>query len=587
MRAEVSAVLVSYKEPDVAGGTEDNGRKDGTKGFAGLSALVSDIDSTVSDAARRAEATPRETDRESTRAPPSPEPSHTYQPPPQSSGGSSAGKWIVGVAVVFGLIWLVSLSDKRTSDTSPTYTQVPEQQAAVTSPPVWQQPSPTAVQPSRPSETPPPVGNGLSLSMPQLRYCTAEKIRLDAANGVINSYSDTDIDRFNALVADYNSRCGQFKYRRGTLETAKSEVEASRSAIEAEGRARFSRASAPANLTDGIPQVAVAKPDFTVQAIQRRLNKFGYGAGKEDGFLGEQTRTAISAFQRDENIAIDGNPSTALLRRLSEHVAPQTSPTKADVTAQSPAVPKPVSQAPSEVKSSSGKPDLSHLQGSEKTAIENACSYYERNEGPSSYYKCLTTELNKLAAVGRRPDLSQASSAEQLAIDNACGYSKRNEGPAAYYKCLGNELGKLAATGTKPDLSQASQSEQAAIENSCGYYKRNEGPASYYKCLGSELAKLKSVGAKPDISRASSSEQSAIENACGYYKRNEGPASYYRCLNSEMSKLVEFGTRPDISRAHQSEQDAIEKACGYYKRNEGPASYYKCVSGELSKLGIR
>lgn len=327
----------------MAEGAEDNGRKDNTKGFAGLSALVSDIDSTVSDAARRAESNPKAADRESTRTPPSPtspEPGHTYQPSPQSSGGSSAGKWIVGVAVVFGLIWLVSLSDKRTSNTSPTYTPVPEQQAAVTSPPVWQQPSPAAVQPSRPSETPPPVGNGLSLSMPQLRYCTAEKIRLDAANGVINSYSDTDIDRFNALVADYNSRCGQFKYRRGTLESARSEVEQHRFEIEAEGRARFSRASAPVGSTVRVPEVPVAKPDFTVQAIQRRLNKFGYDAGEEDGFDGEQTRAAISAFQRDEKIAVDGKASTALLKRLSEHV---------EVAAQPPVKQKPptISEHPS------------------------------------------------------------------------------------------------------------------------------------------------------------------------------------------------------------------------------------------------
>jgi hypothetical protein len=155
--------------------------------------------------------------------------------------------------------------------------------------------------------------------MPQLRYCTAENIRLDAAKVVINSYSDTDIDRFNALVADYNSRCGQFKYRRGTLESARSEVEQHRSEVEAEGRARFSRAPAPVGSTHRLPDVPVAKPDFTVQAIQRRLNKFGYDAGEEDGFLSEQTRAAISAFQRDEKIAVDGKASIALLTRLSEH----------------------------------------------------------------------------------------------------------------------------------------------------------------------------------------------------------------------------------------------------------------------------
>ncbi len=324
-------------------GTEDQDRKGGTKGFAGLSSLVSDVDATVSEAGGNAEAPSHAAGRETSRATasqtssPSSEPSPAYQPPPQPSGGGSTGKWIAGIAVVVGLIWLASLSDKRTPSTSPTYTPAPESQSTPSTTPAWQPPSPAVQQSNRPTEEPPPVGNGLSLSMPQLRYCTAENIRLDAAKVVISSYSDTDIDIFNALVADYNSRCGQFRYRRGTLESAQSEVEQHRSEMEAEGRARFSRTSAPVGSTDRLPDVPVAKPDFTVQAIQRRLNKFGYDAGEEDGFAGEQTRAAISAFQRDQNIPVDGMPGLELVKRLSEHVPPAQSS-----AAKKPAVPTPV-----------------------------------------------------------------------------------------------------------------------------------------------------------------------------------------------------------------------------------------------------
>ncbi len=310
----------------MGGGTEDQDRKDGSKGFAGLSSLVSDVDATVSEADRNPKALPHAADREATRttesqtSSPSSEPSPAYQPPPQPSGGGSTGKWIAGIAVVVGLIWLASLSDKRTPSTSPTYTPAPESQSAPSTTPAWQPPSPAVQQSNRPTEEPPPVGNGLSLSMPQLRYCTAENIRLDAAKVVISSYSDTDIDRFNALVADYNSRCGQFRYRRGTLESAQSEVEQHRSEIEVEGRARFSRAPATVTSTDRLPEIPVAKPDFTVQAIQRRLNEFGYDAGQANGFAGEQTRAAISAFQREVHIIADGNPSLELLKSLSEHI---------------------------------------------------------------------------------------------------------------------------------------------------------------------------------------------------------------------------------------------------------------------------
>jgi hypothetical protein len=102
-----------------AGGAEDQDRKDGTKGFAGLSSLVSDVDATVSEVGRNAEATPHAADREAARATmrlktssPSAEPSPAYQPPPQSSGGGSTGKWIAGIAVVVGLI-LASLAFRQ------------------------------------------------------------------------------------------------------------------------------------------------------------------------------------------------------------------------------------------------------------------------------------------------------------------------------------------------------------------------------------------------------------------------------------------------------------------------------------------
>ncbi len=329
-------------------GTDDQDGKDGTKGFAGLSSLVSDVDATVSEVGRTAEAPSRAAGRETTGAgasqnsSPSSEQNPAYQPPPQPSGGGSTGKWIAGIAVVVGLIWLASLSDKRTPSTSPTYAPAPESQSAPPTTPAWQPSTPAVQQSNRPTEEPPPVGNGLSLSMPQLRYCTAENIRLDAAKVVISSYSDTDIDRFNALVADYNSRCGQFRYRRGTLENARSEVEQHRSEIEAEGRARFSRASAPVGSTNRLPEIPVAKPDFTVQAIQRRLNKFGYDAGEEDGFAGEQTRAAISAFQRDQNIPVDGTPGLELLKRLSEHLPPAQSSAATKSVVPTPVQPPPL-----------------------------------------------------------------------------------------------------------------------------------------------------------------------------------------------------------------------------------------------------
>ena len=41
----------------------------------------------------------------------------------------------------------------------------------------------------------------------------AEDIRIDGAKSALNNYVDADVDRFNAMVGDYNSRCSSFKYQ--------------------------------------------------------------------------------------------------------------------------------------------------------------------------------------------------------------------------------------------------------------------------------------------------------------------------------------------------------------------------------------
>jgi hypothetical protein len=82
------------------------------------------------------------------------------------------------------------------------------------------------------------------LSSAQIRYCLSEKIRLEGAHSVLNTYSQTNqtgVDRFNAMVDDYNSRCGSFRYRTGTLETVRAEVQAKKLQLQSDGAAWFQR----------------------------------------------------------------------------------------------------------------------------------------------------------------------------------------------------------------------------------------------------------------------------------------------------------------------------------------------------------
>ena len=232
---------------------DEQGEDKSGKGFAGLSSMVSDVEAAVTKAEHaKLEPSASSSAAARTRAAPH-EPEAGQQPYQQSaqtpSGGSSAGKWMLGIGALFGFIWLMSESGTKSPAPVPTYTPSSPPSVNRPSEPARQS-SPAPVQPrtpTRPTEEQPPVGTSNVLGAAQLRYCLAEDIRLEAAKGALNNYIDSDVNRFNAMVADYNSRCGQFRYRRGSLETARSEIEAFRSLLQSEGQSRFHTKAKPSS----------------------------------------------------------------------------------------------------------------------------------------------------------------------------------------------------------------------------------------------------------------------------------------------------------------------------------------------------
>ena len=300
---------------------EENNKKNEGKGFAGLSSLVSDVDTTPPPPAPKTESagsttsTGRPAAQTAQPQPQQPTQRQTYQEPPQPSSGSSGGKWLLGIAAVVGLLWLIGQSNKPTSSPTPAYSPPAQSAAPSYSPPAQPQ------APSVPQESKPPVGQDLVFSTAQIQYCLAEDIRMEGAKAALNNYSDSDVDRFNAMVADYNSRCGSFRYRSGALESARRDVEPYRSQLQAEGRSRFARNPSTGSLSAPAPAPAAAParpaPDGTIQAMQRKLNELGYDAGSADGLMGTKTRSAIVAFQRDSGLSSDGRASVDLLAKLN------------------------------------------------------------------------------------------------------------------------------------------------------------------------------------------------------------------------------------------------------------------------------
>lgn len=234
--------------------------KNESKGFAGLSSLVSDVNTTQPPNAKSepAAAPPRDSHPAPQLQPSQQQPDQ--EPTQQQSSGSSGGKWLFGIAAVIGILWLFNQSNKTPSNTSAPVYSPPSQSYSPPSPgytPPARTTAPAQPKtPTPPTESKPPVGQNQLLSTAQIRYCLAEDIRMEGAKLAINNYNDADVDRFNASVADYNSRCGSFQYQtsnrgRNDLTSAQRDIEPFRSQYLAEGRSRFARGT-----TSSIPSAA-------------------------------------------------------------------------------------------------------------------------------------------------------------------------------------------------------------------------------------------------------------------------------------------------------------------------------------------
>ncbi len=176
-------------------------------------------------------------------------------------------------------------------------------------------PTPSYTPPVSPAQQPgldfsqPPVGQNKVLSVAQIRWCLREEIRIEVLRPLPTTNSQ--IDQFNAVVADYNNRCGNYRYRGGTLTRARREVERVRAQIVA--------SVAPAQ-----PRPVQQQSQLALD-VQNALTALGYEPGPADGLYGARTRSAIQSFQRDVGLAADGQVTEALLERLRLEVVSRRS----------------------------------------------------------------------------------------------------------------------------------------------------------------------------------------------------------------------------------------------------------------------
>jgi hypothetical protein len=147
-------------------------------------------------------------------------------------------RWFWAAAAAGLIIWIAVSSNDNKSRTTSYQPSPPSYTSRTTSPTTTPSPTTTTrndtIVPVDTSETMPPVGSGLSLSRSNIRYCSYQGIRLDAAREIISTESQRQ--RFNAGIDDYNSRCGRFRYLQADKDAVDAELPGKRFVLEAEGR---------------------------------------------------------------------------------------------------------------------------------------------------------------------------------------------------------------------------------------------------------------------------------------------------------------------------------------------------------------
>jgi hypothetical protein len=141
-------------------------------------------------------------------------------------------RWFWAAAAAGVLIWIVANNDDNKSRTTNYRPPPPSYSTTTTSPTTTTKNH--AFVPVDTSETMPPVGSGLSLPRSNIRYCSYQGIRLEAARAMLATESQRQ--RFNAGIDDYNSRCSRYRYLQNDKDAVDAELPGKRFSLESEGR---------------------------------------------------------------------------------------------------------------------------------------------------------------------------------------------------------------------------------------------------------------------------------------------------------------------------------------------------------------
>lgn len=151
----------------------------------------------------------------------------------------------------------------------------------------------------------PPAGNSTTL---WLRYCTFQNSRLEHLRSMLSSTNQNEIDRFNALIRDFNNSCPGGSHG-PAADTVQDEARRRDDKLRQEASAileSWRNAATPQTTVQPKSAPSTArllniKNGNNARMVQGRLQQLGYYKGPIDGGFGSQSVAALRAFKRDQS----------------------------------------------------------------------------------------------------------------------------------------------------------------------------------------------------------------------------------------------------------------------------------------------
>lgn len=201
-----------------------------SRGFSGISTMVSDVKDTVDEAKNQAQK-PIETKAQGTGTLQTQESpvggAVTFSQDNTTSESGSKWKWILGIGAIISLYMMFNSGSPLKQNPASS------QSAYTTNAPTTNVVTP----PAKPAELTfeiPPVGRDNILNLPQLHWYFREKIRIETMRNLASN--NRAIGEFNVMVDNFNSRGGSFRYKQSVLEQAQKDIDAIRDQIVADAK---------------------------------------------------------------------------------------------------------------------------------------------------------------------------------------------------------------------------------------------------------------------------------------------------------------------------------------------------------------